>query len=262
MTKEQNIKIAKELGFEESSTQAGLFNLELKDGNRAYIDFREFKKDGTAIKDPDTEKGLLYAKIGNVMERDYKKVDILNEYHIRINEPLQETLPAVEIKQKIIEQKAVDKFNQEVAQAELEIIKKADDTDELIITEQVVGATPLVYQIMTKDKETGEDKLHYSLSVRGWIEAARRQGNIKVIDADVRSVDNKKVGWCRIRDEKANVEQIGVAERYMNEDFRITTLVSKAIRNALAKVVSPIMEQEVIKEAQMAKSIFVLKGFK
>lgn len=252
MGKDENIKIAKELGFEESPTQQDLLIFEMPDGNRAYIDFREKKRDGTPIQNPDTEKGLLYAKIGNKMERDYNKVEILKEYYTRINEPLQETLPTVEIKQKIEEQKAVEKFNQEIAQTELEIIKKADDTDELIITEQVVGATPLVYQIADK----------YTLSIRGWIEAARRQGNIKVIEADVREVDKKKVGWCRIRDEKANVEQIGVAERFMNEDFRITTLVSKAIRNALAKVVSPIIEQEVVKEAQTAKSIFVLKGFK
>lgn len=133
-----------------------------------------------------------------------------------------------------------------------EAVILADKYDELLIEEQVLGAKPLVYEIKTSKG------VQYVLSWEGLTEAMLRQGNIKVIDVEFEEVAGKLIAKARVVDLKRNVEMLGVAEAYSNEKFKLTTLASKAIRNALRKVVSNVYQQQIIKEAKSVKSIIAL----
>ncbi len=139
------------------------------------------------------------------------------------------------------------------AKTELQLIKKLDDLDEQIaIREHVAGATPLVYEIKTK---TG---VKYELSIRGWTQAMLYQGNIEIVDIKFEQIGDKTVAKAIVRDTARNIQTIGIAERVSNKEYFYTTLASKAIRNALKKIISPAFEQRVIKEAQEAKLVLTL----
>lgn len=153
-------------------------------------------------------------------------------------------------------QPIVEKVNKQIAtpSGDSAMFMKADDLDEdMILKEQLTGVEPMVYEIPTSKGKK------YTLSWRGITEACRRQGNIHV--ESVRQIDLGKgifVGEAVVLDLKNNVKMIGTAERATRPDFRYTTLTSKAIRNALKKVLSPKIEQDIIKEAQDAKSVIVI----
>jgi len=151
----------------------------------------------------------------------------------------------VEVK-KIIE---TDQKKMKLATEQI-LIKKADDLDErLIIEEHVEGTEPLVYQI--KDK--------YTPSIAGIFEACRRTGNIKIEDGKLEKEDNKTVGKAWVRDMKNNNVIFGVAERYTNEEYKVTTLINKAIRNALRRAVPKKTLDEVVKEGLEAKSVLIIR---
>jgi hypothetical protein len=147
--------------------------------------------------------------------------------------------------------KAIRKFAPQ--QAEQALIIKADDLDEqLAIKEFVEGTEPLVYRIKTSRGE------RLILSIRGWTQAMLYQGNIEIVDVKFEEVGGKSIAKAIVRDTARNIVQIGIAERYTNNEFKWTTLASKAIRNALKKVISPKYEQLVIQEALNANLVIDL----
>jgi len=155
--------------------------------------------------------------------------------------------------------KAINAFEQAKARSEeLKLIIKADELDEeLAIKEYVEGTEPLVYRIQWKDKK-GEKRERLVLSIRGWTQAMLYQGNIEIADVRFEEVGGKSIAKAIVRDTARNVTQIGIAERYTNDEFKWTTLASKAIRNALKKVISPAFEQRVIQEALEANLVIDL----
>ncbi|ADB58563.1 hypothetical protein [Archaeoglobus profundus] len=140
---------------------------------------------------------------------------------------------------------------------ELQLIRKLDDLDEQIaIKDYVAGSAPLVYEIKTKNG------VRYELSIRGWIQAMLYQGNIEIVDVKFEQTGDKTVAKAIVRDTARNIQTMGFAERVSNKEFFFTTLASKAIRNALKKVISPAFEQKVIKEAIEAKLVLTLTGLR
>jgi hypothetical protein len=136
---------------------------------------------------------------------------------------------------------------------ELQLIKKLDDLDEQIaIRDYVAGSAPLVYEIKTKNG------VRYELSIRGWIQAMLYQGNIEIVDVKFEQIGDKTVAKAIVRDTARNIQTMGFAERVSNKEFFFTTLASKAIRNALKKIISPSYEQRVIKEAIDARLVLTL----
>jgi hypothetical protein len=165
----------------------------------------------------------------SVKERDEKKTD--------------------ESKRKSQVEKAIKKYQRQ----EQQLILKADDLDEqLAIKEFVEGTEPLVYRIKTSRGE------RLILSIRGWTQAMLYQGNIEIVDVKFEEVGGKSIAKAIVRDTARNIVQIGIAERYTNNEFKWTTLASKAIRNALKKVISPKYEQLVIQEALNANLVIDL----
>ena len=139
-------------------------------------------------------------------------------------------------------------------QVELQIIKKIDDLDEQIaIKEYVAGSVPLVYEIPSRNGKK------FELSIRGWVQAMLYQGNIEIEDVKFEEIGGKVVAKAFVVDKAHNVKVVGIAERASNQDFFYTTLASKAIRNALKKIISPAFEQRVIKEAMDSKLVLTLK---
>lgn len=140
---------------------------------------------------------------------------------------------------------------------EEKIVKMVDELDEkIIMREYFVGQAPLVYRILPK-KEGGQ--INYILSIRGWIEAALLHKNIVIENVEFLKVENKLIAIAWVRDVARNVRTFGVAERATNEEFKLTMLASKAMRNALKAIVAPEYEKRVIEMAQNAKAIIDLR---
>ncbi len=139
---------------------------------------------------------------------------------------------------------------------EEEIAKALDELDEkIIMKEWIVGQTPLVYRIMTRDQP------RFQLSIRGWIEAALLQRNIVVESIEFFSVKDKLVAIAWAKDVARNIRVFGIAERAQEGEFKLTILAHKALRNALKNLVAPEFERRVIEMAQEAKAVLDLRGF-
>lgn len=146
---------------------------------------------------------------------------------------------------------------QQVEMREEEIAKALDELDEkIIMREWIVGQTPLVYRIVSKDGQP-----RFQLSIRGWIEAALLQRNIVVESIEFFTVRDKLVAIAWAKDVLRNIRVFGIAERAQEGEFKLTILAHKALRNALKNLVSPEFERRVIEMAQEAKAIFDLRGF-
>lgn len=144
---------------------------------------------------------------------------------------------------------------------ELEYAKLADDIDELLaVKEFVAGSTTLVYKIPTKDGEK------FELSVHGWTQAmlyqAAELGDIEIEDVIFEERKGKVIAKAFVKAKIGNnyVRSIGIAEKASNQDFFYTTLASKAIRNALKRVISQKYVQKVIEEAEKAQLVIDLKS--
>jgi len=158
-----------------------------------------------------------------------------------------------EAKKKVLQKMTAMQKQQQGQDPEQQLILKADDMDEEIaIKEYLEGSEPLVYRIKTSKGQ----KL--VLSIRGWTQAMLYQGNIEIVDVKFEEVNGKSIAKAIVRDTRRNIQQIGIAERYTREEFKWTTLASKAIRNALKKIISPTIEQRVIIEALEAKQVIDL----
>jgi len=163
-------------------------------------------------------------------------------------EPREDVKNQEEAKKKVLQKMTAMQKQQQGLDTEQQLILKADDMDEEIaIKEYLEGSEPLVYRIKTSKGQ----KL--VLSIRGWTQAMLYQGNIEIVDVKFEEVSGKSIAKAIVRDTRRNIQQIGIAERYTREEFKWTTLASKAIRNALKKIISPTIEQRVIREALEAK---------
>jgi len=168
-------------------------------------------------------------------------------------EPREDVKSQEEAKKKVLQKMTAMQKQQQGLDTEQQLILKADDMDEEIaIKEYIEGGEPLVYRIKTSKGQ----KL--VLSIRGWTQAMLYQGNIEIVDVKFDEVSGKSIAKAIVRDTRRNIQQIGIAERYTREEFKWTTLASKAIRNALKKIISPTIEQRVIKEALEAKQVIDL----
>jgi len=134
------------------------------------------------------------------------------------------------------------------------VYEAMDAFDELLIEEQVVGAKPLIYEIPGKEGPT------YTLSMEGIYDAVARMGDIEIEPPTFPEVGGRTIAIARVRNLKNNVVVVGVAEAYSTEKFKHTTLSSKAIRNALRKIIPQKIQQQIIREALEAKSFIVVGG--
>ena len=132
---------------------------------------------------------------------------------------------------------------------EMQLLLVADEEDEKIaeelglITPDSVALEnyPLAYTF--RDRGGRE---HRFLSLAGWIKVARIQGNIEVRIDKIIEYGGKTAVVAVARDLKRNVEMPGLSSKSTREEFELEILASKAIRNALKKVVDPEIVQSVL----------------
>ena len=134
----------------------------------------------------------------------------------------------------------------------------ADAIDEkLILNEWGGDAEPLIYHYKIWDKKAKQYKTKVTLSMSGWALAMHKQGSIEVLDVVFEELKKGTIAKAKVRDLIAKNTVIGVAERYNSEEFKYTVLASKAIRNALKKLINPIIVQNVIKYAKQSEKTVV-----
>ncbi len=146
---------------------------------------------------------------------------------------------------------------------ELAQIIKADDLDEeMMIKEYLEGTEPYVYQMEVYEKNSNgkvEKRIKYTLSWAGMAEAMRRYGNLHVIEWGIQVLPSgKEMGYAKVRDVSRNIEMVGTAVRYTNIEHKENTLISKAVRNALRRLIPKSIQDTVVEEALKAKSVIVL----
>ena len=113
---------------------------------------------------------------------------------------------------------------------------------------------PLVYEIKFRTKH-GEVTRHI-ISWNGLIMACNMQGGIQVEKVEfTKTPDGKDCAIAVAVNTKTGVRMVGISTKYNNEEFKWETLASKAIRNAVKKVVDPQYIQQVIKYAQERKAL-------
>jgi len=161
-------------------------------------------------------------------------------------------------KDKPINQTKAVKAAKEKFKPEKELILLADAIDEkLILNEWDGDAEPLIYHYKIWDKKAKQYKTKITLSMSGWTLAMHKQGSIEVLDVVFEELKKGTIAKAKVRDLMAKNTVIGVAERYNSEEFKYTVLASKAIRNALKKLINPIIVQNVIRYAKQSDKTVV-----
>jgi hypothetical protein len=126
-----------------------------------------------------------------------------------------------------------------IATEEERIARLADEFDVHQIVISLAGEykdLPMIYEFKDSRGQT-----RTVVSWNGYIKAARLQGNIKVEFLGFEKVGDKLIAKARAIDLKRNIEIPAVASRLpRNTEFAHEILASKAIRNALKKVIDPI----------------------
>lgn len=126
------------------------------------------------------------------------------------------------------------------------------DEEMILAMEQAQEDLPLIYTY----KEKGKDKM--VLSWAGIVKAMRLQGNIKIDPPTFQEVNGKTIAMCMAHDLERNISMPGIAERAsagrMGAEFKYTVLASKAIRNAIKKIIDPDTLQKVMAEGKKRKS--------
>ena len=136
----------------------------------------------------------------------------------------------------------------------IEPIIALDNLDEemILAMEQAQEDLPLIYTY----KEKVKDKM--VLSWAGIVKAMRLQGNIKIDPPTFQEVNGKTIAMCMAHDLERNISMPGIAERAsagrMGAEFKYTVLASKAIRNAIKKIIDPYTLQKVMAEGKKRKS--------
>jgi hypothetical protein len=147
---------------------------------------------------------------------------------------------------------------EEVEEDDLVTMLRVDEMDDLLITEQIVGAEPLVYNMPTKREP---NKPRYRLSIRGMALAKAIQGNLIIDSVRFEKIDGKLIAIARGIDKKRNIVCYGYCERYNNPEYKITQLSAKAQRNAIRHLLLPHIEQKVIEHALSAKSVIFVPPY-
>jgi len=147
------------------------------------------------------------------------------------------------------EKKVADKKVADKKAEEMQVLLIADKEDEKIAEElglitpdaSSLENYPLIYTFTDK---TGKE--HKFLSLAGWIKAARIQGNIEVRIDKIIEHGGKTAVVAVAKDLRRNVEMPGLSSRSTREEFELEILASKAIRNALKKIIDPSIVQQLL----------------
>jgi hypothetical protein len=135
-----------------------------------------------------------------------------------------------------------------------EIVKMAEELDvkQIVVSlEGDYGDLPLLYTF--KDSK---GNMRTVVSWYGYIKAARLQGNIKVEIVDITETDDKVIAKARAVDLKRNIEAMGVAVATKDRQrFAYEIAASKAMRNALRRVIDPDILAAVVKHARKMQSV-------
>ena len=172
-----------------------------------------------------------------------------------------ERIMALEKKDEEKEAKEVKKV-EEIGQAVQKLISEKDEeiaklADELDFEQIVISLSgeykdlPMIYEF--RDKE-GHSRV--VVSWNGYIKAARLQGNIRVEFLGFEKHGDKIIAKAKAIDLKRNIEIPAVASRIpKHTEFSYEILASKAIRNALKKVIDPDILARVIEHAKKMQSV-------
>jgi len=137
---------------------------------------------------------------------------------------------------------------------EEKIAELADEFDVRQIVISLAGEyedLPMIYEF--KDSK-GQSRT--VVSWNGYIKAARLQGNIKVELLGFDRVGDRVIAKAKAIDLKQNIEIPAVASRLpKSTEFTYEILASKAIRNALKKVIDPDILAKVIEHAKKMQSV-------
>jgi len=137
---------------------------------------------------------------------------------------------------------------------EEKIAELADEFDVRQIVISLAGEyedLPMIYEF--KDSK-GQSRT--VVSWNGYIKAARLQGNIKVEFLGFDRVGDRVIAKAKAIDLKQNIEIPAVASRLpKSTEFTYEILASKAIRNALKKVIDPDILAKVIEHAKKMQSV-------
>jgi len=137
---------------------------------------------------------------------------------------------------------------------EEKIAELADEFDVRQIVISLAGEyedLPMIYEF--KDSK-GQSRT--VVSWNGYIKAARLQGNIKVEFLGFDKVGDRVIAKAKAIDLKQNIEIPAVASRLpKSTEFTYEILASKAIRNALKKVIDPDILAKVIEHAKKMQSV-------
>jgi len=184
-----------------------------------------------------------------VIEEDVKKL-VENGKAI-----VAEVKPAPKLTPQSAAKTVVGKVNQILEIKAAEIADRLDEEQMKILdltdwSEDV----PLVYEIKFRTKH-GEVTRHI-ISWNGLIMACNMQGGIQVEDVKfAKTPDGKDCAIAVAVNMRTGVRMVGISTKYNNEEFKWETLASKAIRNAVKKVVDPQYIQQVIEYAKERKAL-------
>ena len=156
-------------------------------------------------------------------------------------EPLEEVEDLKEDEKKKEKAEKVAKNTQILLMADQEDEKLAEQLGVMMPNAVALEDYPLVYSFTDRN-----GKEHRFLSLAGWIKAARIQGNIEVKIDKIIEHGGKTAVVAIAKDLRRNVEMPGLSTRATRAEFELEILASKAIRNALKKVVDPEIVQRIL----------------
>jgi len=166
---------------------------------------------------------------------------------------LPETKPA-EVKPEPAHTQVESRVQKLITLDEEKIAELADEFDVRQIVISLAGEyedLPMIYEF--KDSK-GQSRT--VVSWNGYIKAARLQGNIRVEFLGFDKVGDRVIAKAKAIDLKQNIEIPAVASRLpKSTEFTYEILASKAIRNALKKVIDPDILAKVIEHAKKMQSV-------
>jgi hypothetical protein len=157
--------------------------------------------------------------------------------------------------EKVAEVREVESRVQKLIEVDEEkIAELADEFDVRQIVISLAGEyedLPMIYEFRDSRGQT-----RTVVSWNGYIKAARLQGNIRVEFLGFERVGDRIIAKAKAVDLKRNIEIPAVASRLpRSTEFVHEILASKAIRNALKKVIDPDILAKVIEHAKRMKSV-------
>ena len=160
--------------------------------------------------------------------------------------------------------KDVGEVSSEVSETEEKLVMIMDKLDEemmkkIDLTWLASDEYPLIYEFeRTRKLKDGSVKKETvrQLTWAGWILAARKQGDIRVEPAEfVKLEDGTLMAIALATDLKTNLTMPGQSTKVYGKNYTYEVLASKAVRNALKKVIDPLIVEQVIEYAKRRKAI-------